>query len=51
MQSHIDFKVENLEDSEAAAVALGARKFDEQPEPEWFRVLADPSGHVFCLCL
>jgi predicted enzyme related to lactoylglutathione lyase len=51
MQIHIDFGVDNLDTAEAAAIALGAKKFDVQPEPESFRVLADPTGHVFCLCV
>jgi hypothetical protein len=34
-----------------ATIALAATRFDLQPEPDSFRVLADPAGHVLCLCL
>jgi hypothetical protein len=51
MQIHLDFGVANLDSAEAAAIALGATRFDSQPEPDSFRVLADPAGHVLCLCL
>src|SRR5207302_994329 len=51
MQSHLDFHVGDLDAAERAALALGARKFDDQPSPENFRVFADPVGHPFCLCI
>ena len=53
MQVHLDFGAGagNLDTAELAAIALGATVFEAQPEPESFRVLADPAGHVFCLCL
>ena len=49
MQYHIDFMVENIDDAEQAALALGATKFEHQPGDD-FRVYADPVGHPFCLC-
>jgi len=49
MQYHFDFVVEDLDAAEAEALRLGATKFAHQPG-ENFRVFADPSGHVFCLC-
>lgn len=48
-QMHLDFSVEDLDEAEAAALALGARKADEQPAPDRWRVLLDPAGHPFCL--
>ena len=50
MQFHLDFKVDDLDASEQAALALGATKTAEQPSPENFRVFLDPVGHPFCLC-
>jgi hypothetical protein len=51
MQFHLDFMVDNLDAAEPAALALGATKFDVQPNPTSFRVYADPVGHPFCLCV
>ena len=31
------------------ALALGATKADEQPNPDHWRVLVDPAGHPFCI--
>ena len=47
---HFDFQVGDLESAVADAVALGARLADEQPHGK-VRVLIDPAGHPFCLCL
>jgi predicted enzyme related to lactoylglutathione lyase len=47
---HLDFQVDDLDTSVAEAVALGASLLTEQPQPN-VRVLADPAGHPFCLCL
>jgi Glyoxalase-like domain len=46
---HLDLAVDDLDTAEAEALALGARKAEEQPKPERFRVLLDPAGHPFCL--
>jgi Glyoxalase-like domain len=53
MQSHLDLWVADLDldRAEKSAEALGARKFDHQPNPANFRVMADPAGHPFCLCI
>ena len=51
MQMHIDFQVENLDAAEQRALQLGATKFQEQPSPTDFVVMADPVGHVFCPCV
>ena len=51
MQMHLDFWVqEELDTAEQRAIQLGAKKVDGQPNPTNFRVMADPAGHVFCLC-
>jgi hypothetical protein len=47
---HFDFQVGDLESAVAEAVALGASVATEQPQ-ENVRVLFDPAGHPFCLCL
>ena len=51
MQIHLDLWVqEDLDSAEHRAIQLGATRFVEQPFPTNFRVMADPAGHVFCLC-
>ena len=47
-QFHFDLAVDDLEQAEQAAVALGATVADPQPGETW-RVLLDPAGHPFCL--
>ncbi len=47
---HFDFQVGDLEEAVAEAVALGATVASEQPQAN-VRVLIDPAGHPFCLCL
>jgi catechol 2,3-dioxygenase-like lactoylglutathione lyase family enzyme len=48
-QLHLDIAVEDLDAAEAATLALGARKADEQPGADRWRVFLDPAGHPFCL--
>jgi hypothetical protein len=48
-QAHLDFRVDDLEDSERFALSLGARKAEFQPGGASFRVYLDPAGHPFCL--
>jgi hypothetical protein len=48
MQSHLHVRVADLDAGEQAAVVLGARLL--RREEQGFRVMADPSGHIFCLC-
>ncbi|MFE4196244.1 VOC family protein [Paenarthrobacter sp. NPDC056912] len=49
-QMHFDMIVEDLDKGEEVAVTLGASKAEYQPGTT-FRVLLDPAGHPFCLCL
>jgi hypothetical protein len=48
-QLHLDLAVDDLDQAEAEALRLGARKAAVQPEPARWRVLLDPAGHPFCL--
>jgi catechol 2,3-dioxygenase-like lactoylglutathione lyase family enzyme len=47
---HFDFQVPDLDAGVAEAVTLGATLADHQPQVN-VRVLLDPAGHPFCLCL
>ncbi|MER8187548.1 VOC family protein [Kitasatospora sp. NPDC094015] len=47
---HLDFQVGDLGPAVADALALGATLADHQPQ-DHVRVLLDPAGHPFCLCL
>jgi hypothetical protein len=49
-QMHLDVVVDDLDAAEEAALALGATRHEHQPGTT-FRVLLDPAGHPFCLCL
>lgn len=49
-QMHLDVVVDDLDTAEAEVIALGATKAEYQPGTT-FRVLLDPAGHPFCLCL
>ena len=48
---HLDFYVEDLDKAEEQALALGATKPSTQPEAARWRVLLDPAGHPFDICL
>ncbi|GIE93094.1 VOC family protein [Paractinoplanes rishiriensis] len=48
---HLDLYVDDLDKAEEQALALGATKPDEQPQPDRWRVLVDPGGHPFDICL
>jgi catechol 2,3-dioxygenase-like lactoylglutathione lyase family enzyme len=48
-QFHLDLSVADLDAAEKAALDLGARKAEHQPEPDRWRVLLDPAGHPFCV--
>jgi catechol 2,3-dioxygenase-like lactoylglutathione lyase family enzyme len=50
MQCHLDVTVDDLDRAEEETLKLGATKMEHQPEPDDFRVFADPVGHLFCLC-
>ena len=43
--------VDDLDDSEAAVLSIGARKAEFQPSPNSFRVYLDPVGHPFRLVI
>jgi catechol 2,3-dioxygenase-like lactoylglutathione lyase family enzyme len=47
---HFDFQVAELDSAVTEALGLGATLASEQPN-EGVRVLLDPAGHPFCLCL
>lgn len=47
-QIHLDILVDNIDIAEPQALALGA-KLLQAPEGDFFRVYADPVGHIFCL--
>lgn len=46
---HLDLAVRDLDEAEAEALRLGARRAEEQPAPDRWRVYLDPAGHPFCL--
>jgi hypothetical protein len=48
--AHMDFAVNDLEKAVQHAVQCGARIAEEQFSDHW-RVMLDPAGHPFCLCL
>ena len=50
-QFHLDFYVDGLDKAEGRCLELGATKADPQPNPERWRVLLDPAGHPFDICL
>ncbi len=47
-QLHLEFAVEELAHSVAAALAAGAVLAETQPSPDRWQVLMDPAGHPFC---
>jgi hypothetical protein len=52
-QLHLDVTVDDIDEAEPAALAIGARKHEVQPgeaDGDSFRVYLDPAGHPFCLC-
>jgi len=49
-QAHLDVYVDDLETSVAHALELGARALPTPGLSSTYAVLADPSGHPFCLC-
>ncbi|WP_155372912.1 VOC family protein [Catellatospora vulcania] len=48
-QFHLDFAVDNLDETEALVLEHGAKKAPEQPGGERWTVYLDPAGHPFCL--
>ena len=50
-QFHLDFFVADLDTAQQEAVEIGAVVAEIQPQPDRWRVLLDPVGHPFCLCV
>ena len=50
MQLHLDVEVDDLAAAVEYAVSLGAQVAGSQPQ-DGVRVMLDPAGHPFCLCL
>ena len=50
-QFHLDFFVADLDTAQKEAVEIGAVVAGVQPQPDRWRVLLDPVGHPFCLCV
>lgn len=48
--AHIDFAVNDLDKAVGHAIHCGATVADTQFSDDW-RVMFDPAGHPFCLCL
>jgi predicted enzyme related to lactoylglutathione lyase len=48
---HLDLSVDDLDEAEARCLELGATKPATQPKPERWRVLIDPGGQPFDICL
>jgi catechol 2,3-dioxygenase-like lactoylglutathione lyase family enzyme len=47
-QLHLDIRVTDMDESEPAVLALGAKRVRDEPQ-SGFRVFLDPAGHPFCL--
>jgi hypothetical protein len=47
---HMDVQVDDLDGAVADAITLGAREASSQPQDN-VRVMLDPAGHPFCLCV
>jgi predicted enzyme related to lactoylglutathione lyase len=50
-QFHVDFFVADLDKAQQEAIEIGAVLAEPQPTPDRWRVLLDPAGHPFCLCV
>jgi predicted enzyme related to lactoylglutathione lyase len=48
---HLDLHVDDLDKAELRCTELGAGKPEFQPGGDRWRVLTDPAGHPFCVCL
>ncbi|GGM88742.1 glyoxalase [Thermopolyspora flexuosa] len=49
-QFHLDLRVPDVAKAVADYLALGAAKPEFQPGGDDWTVLADPEGHLFCVC-
>jgi catechol 2,3-dioxygenase-like lactoylglutathione lyase family enzyme len=50
-QIHLDFFAPDLDAAQRGAEEIGARAAALQPQPDQWRVMLDPIGHPFCICL
>jgi len=50
-QIHLDFYAADLDTAQKQALEIGAVLAEVQPQPDRWRVLLDPAGHPFCLCV
>ncbi len=50
-QFHLDFYAADLDKAQQEAIEIGAVLASVQPQPDKWRVLLDPVGHPFCLCI
>jgi catechol 2,3-dioxygenase-like lactoylglutathione lyase family enzyme len=50
-QFHLDFYVDDLDKAERICLDAGAAKPGFQPGADRWRVLTDPAGHPFCICV
>ncbi len=48
-QMHLELSVNDLDRAEEEALSIGARKAEQQANPDSWRVFLDPAGHPFCL--
>ena len=48
-QAHVDVEVDDVDEAERQALALGATREPGGVEDGTFRVFRDPAGHTFCL--
>jgi predicted enzyme related to lactoylglutathione lyase len=48
---HLDLYVDDLDEAQEHCMELGAVKPEFQPQPDRWRVMTDPSGQPFCLCV
>jgi catechol 2,3-dioxygenase-like lactoylglutathione lyase family enzyme len=49
-QFHLDFRVPDVAKAVQEYIELGATKPEFQPGGDGWTVLADPEGHMFCVC-
>lgn len=49
LRLHLDFRVGDLDQTQAHLLSLGAVLPEFQPGGQRFRVLLDPAGHPFCI--
>jgi hypothetical protein len=46
---HLDIAVDDVPAAVKEALRLGATQEEEQPSPQYWQVMRDPAGHLFCL--